>query len=73
MINDVTHALGSVSASLGAAALTHRCRTLEEQIRQGGFVETSSSERQALIQDFERDVDHLQMAFTRLLRRLDYD
>ncbi len=73
MINEVAHALGSLSASLGAAALTHRCRTLEEEIRRGCLIEIPSSERQALIQDFERDVDHVYTALTRLLQQLDYD
>lgn len=73
MINEVAHALGSLSASLGAAALTHRCRTLEEEIRRGRLVEIPSSERQALIQDFERDIDHVYTALTKLLQQLDYD
>lgn len=73
MINEVAHALGSLSASLGAATLTHRCRTLERQIRQGRFIDVTDSERQTLIQDFERDFDHVYTALTRLLQRLDYD
>ncbi|MFO8038931.1 MAG: PAS domain S-box protein [Sodalinema sp.] len=73
MIEQAAHALGSLSASLGAAALTHRCRTLEDLIRQGDFLHVSASEKPAIIEDFQRDFDRVQTALTTLLHQLHYD
>ncbi len=73
MIEQAAHALGSLSASLGAVALTHRCRTLEEQVRQGDFLNVQASERPTIIEDFERDFDLVHTAFMTLLQRFDYD
>lgn len=73
MIEQAAHALGSLSASLGAAALTHRCRTLEECVRQGIFINIPASERPAIIKDFERDFDRVHRALTTLLHQLHYD
>ncbi|KPQ35344.1 MAG: Signal transduction histidine kinase [Phormidium sp. OSCR] len=73
MIGQAAHALGSLSASLGAAALTHRCRTLEDAIRQGDFIEVPASDQPAIIQDFQRDFDQVHTALTTLLHQLHYD
>jgi PAS domain S-box-containing protein len=73
MIGQAAHALGSLSASLGAAALTHRCRTLEDWIRQGDFIHVPASDRPAIIEDFQRDFARVHQALTTLLHQLHYD
>ncbi|OAB57930.1 hypothetical protein AY600_00100 [Phormidium willei BDU 130791] len=73
MIGQAAHALGSLSASLGAAALTYRCRTLEDSVRQGDFIHVPASDRPAIIEDFQRDFDQVHKALTTLLHQLHYD